>query len=93
MTRHPGIDAITFTGESRAGSTIMKVVSFELGGKIAALVFSDFDFLIHCSAQSIPVLVHPWDMMGGKRMQASCRGLAGLDSHRLMHMNPGWHLP
>src|SRR5574337_314659 len=23
------------------------------------------DFLIHCAEQSIPVLVHPWDMMGG----------------------------
>lgn len=28
------------------------------------------DFLIHCAEQSIPVLVHPWDMMGGsQRMQ------------------------
>lgn len=26
-------------------------------------------FLIHCAEQSIPVLVHPWDMMGGNRMQ------------------------
>lgn len=23
------------------------------------------DFLIHCAADAIPVLVHPWDMMGG----------------------------
>ena len=23
------------------------------------------DFLIHCAEQAIPVLVHPWDMMGG----------------------------
>lgn len=27
------------------------------------------DFLIHCAEQGIPVLVHPWDMMGGKRMK------------------------
>ncbi|MBU6256921.1 MAG: amidohydrolase [Burkholderiales bacterium] len=27
------------------------------------------DFLIHCAEQSIPVLVHPWDMMGGQRMK------------------------
>lgn len=28
------------------------------------------DFLIHCAEQDIPVLVHPWDMMGGpRRMQ------------------------
>lgn len=51
LSRHPGIDAITFTGESRTGSTIMKAaaegvkeVSFELGGKNAAIVFADADF-------------------------------------------------
>ena len=51
LTRHPGIDAVTFTGESRTGSTIMKAVadgmkevSFELGGKNAAVVFADADF-------------------------------------------------
>lgn len=27
------------------------------------------DFLIHCAEQDIPVLVHPWDMMGGNRMK------------------------
>ncbi|MGC4250329.1 MAG: 2-hydroxymuconic semialdehyde dehydrogenase [Sphingobium sp.] len=50
LTRHPGIDAITFTGESSTGATIMraaaegvKPVSFELGGKNAALVFADAD--------------------------------------------------
>ncbi|MCP3710707.1 2-hydroxymuconic semialdehyde dehydrogenase [Paraburkholderia sp. CNPSo 3274] len=51
LTRHPDIDAITFTGESKTGSTIMKAVadgvknvSFELGGKNAAVVFADADF-------------------------------------------------
>jgi len=51
LTKHPEIDAITFTGESRTGSTIMKAVadgvknvSFELGGKNAAVVFADADF-------------------------------------------------
>lgn len=51
LTRHDGIDAITFTGESRTGSTIMRAVadgvkeiSFELGGKNAAVVFADADF-------------------------------------------------
>lgn len=51
IATHPGIDAITFTGESRTGSTIMKAaaehvrpVSFELGGKNAAIVFADCDF-------------------------------------------------
>ena len=27
------------------------------------------DFLIHCAHGDIPVLVHPWDMMGGQRMK------------------------
>lgn len=51
LTTHAGIDAVTFTGESRTGSAIMKAVadgvkevSFELGGKNAAVVFADADF-------------------------------------------------
>jgi aminomuconate-semialdehyde/2-hydroxymuconate-6-semialdehyde dehydrogenase len=51
LTSHPGIDAITFTGETSTGSAIMraaatdvKAVSFELGGKNAAIVFADADF-------------------------------------------------
>lgn len=48
ITSHPDVDGITFTGESKTGSIIMKTVSdrvlpvsFELGGKNAALVFDD----------------------------------------------------
>jgi aminomuconate-semialdehyde/2-hydroxymuconate-6-semialdehyde dehydrogenase len=48
---HEGVDAITFTGETRTGTAIMKTaaegtraVSFELGGKNAGLVFADCDF-------------------------------------------------
>lgn len=50
LVSHPDIDAITFTGESATGSTIMraaaagvKPISFELGGKNAAIVFADCD--------------------------------------------------
>jgi aminomuconate-semialdehyde/2-hydroxymuconate-6-semialdehyde dehydrogenase len=50
LTRHRGVDAITFTGETRTGTAIMKNaaegvrdVSFELGGKNPALVFADCD--------------------------------------------------
>ena len=50
LTKHPGVDAITFTGESATGSAIakaaadgVKAVSFELGGKNAGLVFADAD--------------------------------------------------
>src|SRR3954465_636755 len=51
LTMHPEVDAITFTGESKTGAAIMKAcapgvkpVSFELGGKNAAIVFADCDF-------------------------------------------------
>ncbi|WP_221797135.1 2-hydroxymuconic semialdehyde dehydrogenase [Oceanobacter mangrovi] len=51
ITSHPGVDAITFTGETRTGSAIMKAasegtrdVSFEMGGKNAGIVFADADF-------------------------------------------------
>ena len=27
------------------------------------------DFLVHCAHNAIPVLAHPWDMMGGARMK------------------------
>ncbi|MBL8644676.1 MAG: aldehyde dehydrogenase family protein, partial [Rhodospirillaceae bacterium] len=48
LVSHPDVDGITFTGETRTGAAIMKSaaqfvrpVSFELGGKNAALVFAD----------------------------------------------------
>lgn len=51
LTHHPGVDAITFTGETVTGTAIMKAaaegmrdVSFELGGKNAGIVFADCDF-------------------------------------------------
>lgn len=51
LTRHPDVDAITFTGETRTGEAIMaaaakgvRPVSFELGGKNAGIVFADADF-------------------------------------------------
>ncbi len=50
LTRHPDVNAITFTGETRTGTAIMKAaadgtraVSFELGGKNAGIVFADCD--------------------------------------------------
>ena len=50
LTSHKGVDAITFTGESLTGSAIMraaadnvKALSFELGGKNAAIIFADAD--------------------------------------------------
>src|SRR3954454_20969416 len=50
LTQHPGVDRITFTGESGTGRAIgqaaaanLTPVSFELGGKGANLVFDDAD--------------------------------------------------
>lgn len=51
LTTHPDVDAITFTGETRTGTAIMRAaavgarpVSLEMGGKNAAVVFADCDF-------------------------------------------------
>ena len=51
LVSHPDVTAIAFTGESATGSAIMrsaaptvKALSFELGGKNAALIFADADF-------------------------------------------------
>jgi len=51
LTQHPDVNAMTFTGESQTGAAIMKTVaasvkpvSFELGGKNAAIAFADCDF-------------------------------------------------
>ena len=50
LISHPDIDGVTFTGSTATGAGIMKTVaprirpvSFELGGKNAALVFADAD--------------------------------------------------
>lgn len=50
LTEHPGVDLVTFTGESATGRLIMaraagtlKRCSFELGGKSAAIVMADAD--------------------------------------------------
>lgn len=48
LTRHPDIDAITFTGETVTGETIMRAaakgsrpVSMEMGGKNPGIIFAD----------------------------------------------------
>ncbi|MFZ9887263.1 MAG: 2-hydroxymuconic semialdehyde dehydrogenase [Myxococcota bacterium] len=50
LVAHPDVAALTFTGESRTGQSIMRVaaeglkpLSFELGGKNASIVFADCD--------------------------------------------------
>jgi len=51
LVSHPDVQAVAFTGETSTGAAIMrsaapsvKALSFELGGKNAALVFADADF-------------------------------------------------
>lgn len=51
LTKHEGVAALTFTGETRTGAAIMKAaadgirdISFELGGKNAGIVFANCDF-------------------------------------------------
>ncbi|HQV58753.1 MAG TPA: aldehyde dehydrogenase family protein, partial [Ilumatobacteraceae bacterium] len=50
LTSHPGVDGITFTGETRTGEAIMTAaakgvrgVSLEMGGKNPGIVFADAD--------------------------------------------------
>ncbi|MEM6640732.1 MAG: 2-hydroxymuconic semialdehyde dehydrogenase [Pseudomonadota bacterium] len=50
LVSHPGVDAITFTGETRTGEVIMRAaatglrnVSMECGGKNPGIVFADAD--------------------------------------------------
>lgn len=59
LTRHPGVNLISFTGETSTGKAIMaaaaptlKRLSFELGGKGAAILFGDVDL-----EEALPVVL------------------------------------
>jgi aminomuconate-semialdehyde/2-hydroxymuconate-6-semialdehyde dehydrogenase len=59
LVNHPGVDGITFTGETRTGTAIMKSaaegvrpVSLELGGKNASIVFADCDLDVAIEAST-----------------------------------------
>ncbi len=65
LTTHPGVDAITFTGETRTGAAILraaatdiKAASMELGGKNAALVFADCDMEVAIEATTRSVFAN-----------------------------------
>ena len=65
LVSHPDVNAVTFTGESQTGAAIMKAcaptvkpVSFELGGKNAAIVFADCDFDATVSGMSDAVFLN-----------------------------------
>lgn len=59
LVNHPGVDGITFTGETSTGTQIMKSaaqgvrpVSLELGGKNASIVFADCDLDVAVEAST-----------------------------------------
>ncbi|MDI9348635.1 MAG: 2-hydroxymuconic semialdehyde dehydrogenase [Candidatus Symbiobacter sp.] len=65
ITQHPGINALTFTGETRTGEVIMKAaakgarpVSLEMGGKNAAIIFADADFAAAIEGMTRSVFVN-----------------------------------
>jgi aminocarboxymuconate-semialdehyde decarboxylase len=47
-------------------------IGVQVGNHVGAAGLDDpgiLDFLRHCASESMPVLVHPWDMMGDERMK------------------------
>ena len=62
LVRHPGVDAISFTGSTEVGRIIMreaaatlKRVSLELGGKSPNIVFADADLRVAAKGASMGV--------------------------------------
>lgn len=47
-------------------------IGVQIGNHVGSASLDDpgiLDFLRHCASESMPVLVHPWDMMGDERMK------------------------
>ncbi len=62
LVRHPGVDAVSFTGSTEVGRIIMreaagtlKKVSLELGGKSPNIVFADADLAVAVKGASMGV--------------------------------------
>ena len=75
LTAHPGIDKVSFTGDTKTGSTVMataagtiKKVTLELGGKSPNLIFPDADL-----DQAIPSSVRAIYSHAGQRCTARSR--------------------
>src|SRR3546814_4824994 len=80
LTEHPGVDAITFTGETRTGTAIMKAaaeglrdVSFELGGKNSAIIFADADLDAAIEGIVRSVFLRSEERRVGKECVSTCR--------------------
>jgi 5-carboxymethyl-2-hydroxymuconic-semialdehyde dehydrogenase len=75
LVAHPGVNLISFTGESATGSAIManaaptlKRLSFELGGKSPVVVFADSDF-----DRAVDAVVAQIFTLNGQRCTAGSR--------------------
>ena len=75
ITEHPGIDSISFTGETTTGKVIVRAaaagvreVSMELGGKAAAVIFADADLDV-----AIPQMIRSTFLNQGEVCLASPR--------------------
>ena len=75
LVAHPGVDLISFTGETTTGSEIMangartlKRLSFELGGKSPVVVFADCDF-----DRAVDGVVYQVFTLNGQRCTAGSR--------------------
>jgi 5-carboxymethyl-2-hydroxymuconic-semialdehyde dehydrogenase len=75
LVAHPGVDIVSFTGETTTGSAIMangartlKRYSFELGGKSPVVVFADCDF-----ERAVDGVVYQIFTLNGQRCTAGSR--------------------
>jgi len=95
------VDAVTFTGESKTGAAIMKAVSptvkpisFELGGKNAAIVFADCNFEEAVNGLADAVFLNTGQVcLCAERIYVERRIFnAFVDSLRKKaeNLNPGW---
>ena len=83
LTEHPDIKAISFVGETRTGSMIMKQgadtlkrVHFELGGKNPVVVFADAD--LDRAADAVVFMIYS---LNGERCTSSSRLLVEASIH------------
>ena len=86
LVRHPGIDKISFTGSTAAGSRIASMLggrmaryTMELGGKSAAIVLDDYDI-----ATAAEVLAHEERSMTGQVCASITRVIVSRHRHDQM---------
>ncbi|MGB2604871.1 MAG: 2-hydroxymuconic semialdehyde dehydrogenase [Candidatus Sulfotelmatobacter sp.] len=101
LASHPDVNAITFTGESRTGAAIMKTVSptvkpvsFELGGKNAAIIFADCNFDETANGLSDAVFLNTGQVcLCAERVYVERKIFSAFVEalkHKAESLNPGW---